>query len=118
MVIVDFLEGRFNWRLKSFEPGLHLQQTPQPRHKKQSDYSENLQSLSSVTAGLTVGAVHSLRAVLFIVRVGNDIVKADFMHTKRTTFPTKMKIGIHLEELKECTEISTFLLSECYPTSM
>ena len=41
-----------------------------------------------------------LRGVLFIVRAGSDIIKTDFMHTKRTNFPTKMKIGIHLEELK------------------
>ena len=41
-----------------------------------------------------------LRDILFIVRAGNDIIKADFMHTIRTTFPTKTKIGIHLEELK------------------
>ena len=41
-----------------------------------------------------------LRGVLFIVRAGSDIIKADFMHTKRTNFPTKMEIGIHLEELK------------------
>ena len=41
-----------------------------------------------------------LRGVLFIVRAGNDIIKADFMHTKRTNLLTKMKIGIHLEELK------------------
>ena len=41
-----------------------------------------------------------LRGVLFIVRAGSDIIKTDFMHTKRTTLPTKMKIGIHLEELK------------------
>ena len=34
------------------------------------------------------------------------------MHTKRTTFPTKMTIGIDLEELKQCTEIETFLLLE------
>ena len=26
--------------------------------------------------------------------------QADFMHNKETTFPTKEKIGIHLEELK------------------
>ena len=46
-------------------------------------HSENLQqSLSSDMAELTVGAVYSLRGVLFIVRAGNDIVKADFMHTK------------------------------------
>ena len=38
--------------------------------------------------------------VLFIVRAGSDIIKADFMHIKRTTFPTKMKTGILLEELK------------------
>ena len=37
------------------------------------------------------------------------------MHTKRTSFLTVMKIGIHLEELKECIEIITFLLSECSP---
>ena len=42
----------------------------------------------------------SLGGVLFIVRAGNDIIKADFVHNKRTTLPTKMKIGIHLEELK------------------
>ena len=41
-----------------------------------------------------------LRGVLFIVRAGSGIIKTDFMHTKRTNFPTKMKIGIHLEELK------------------
>ena len=51
-------------------------------------------------AELTVGVVYSLRGVLFIVRAGNDIVKADFLHTKETTFPTKMKTGIHLEKLK------------------
>ena len=63
--------------------------------------SENLQqSLLSVMAELIVGVVYSLRGVLFIVRAGNDIVKADFMHTRRTTFPTKMKIGIYREELK------------------
>ena len=42
----------------------------------------------------------SLRDVLFIVRAGSDIIKADFMHIKRTTFSTKMKTGILLEELK------------------
>ena len=41
-----------------------------------------------------------LRDVLFIVRAGSDIIKADFMHIKRTTFPTKMKTGILPEELK------------------
>ena len=41
-----------------------------------------------------------LRGVLFIVRAGNDIIKADFMHTRGTIFPSEMKIGIHLEELK------------------
>ena len=41
-----------------------------------------------------------LRDVLFIVRAGSDIITADFMHIKRTTFPTKMKTGILLEELK------------------
>ena len=41
-----------------------------------------------------------LRDVLFIVRAENDIIKVDFMHINRTTFSTKMKIGIHLEELK------------------
>ena len=44
--------------------------------------------------------MNNLRDVLFIVRAGNDIIEVDFMHTKRTTFPTKMKIGRHLEELK------------------
>ena len=34
------------------------------------------------------------------------------MPFKRATFPTEMKIGIHLEELKEFTDIDTFLLSE------
>ena len=37
------------------------------------------------------------------------------MHTKRTNFPTKMKIGIHLEELKQGTEMGKFLLLECSP---
>ena len=55
-----------------------------------------------------------LRGVLFIVRAGNDKIKADFMHTKRTTYPIKMKTGIHLEE-QLCTEIGTFLLLECSP---
>ena len=32
------------------------------------------------------------------------------MPFKRTTFPAKMKIGIHFEELTKCTEIGTFLL--------
>ena len=44
--------------------------------------------------------LNNLRGVSFIVQAGNNIIKADFMHTKRTTFPTKMKIGILLEELK------------------
>ena len=44
--------------------------------------------------------MESTRGVSFIVRAGNDIIKADFMHTKRTNFLTKMKIGMHLEELK------------------
>ena len=56
-----------------------------------------------------------LRGVLFVVRAGNDIIKADFMHTKGTTFPTEMKISIRLEELKECTEIDIFLSLECSP---
>ena len=37
------------------------------------------------------------------------------MHIKRTTFPTGMKIGVHLEELKQYPEIGTFLLLECSP---
>ena len=41
-----------------------------------------------------------LRGILFIVQAGNDIIKVDFMHTKRTNFLTKMKIGKPLEELK------------------
>ena len=41
-----------------------------------------------------------LRDVLFIVRAGSDIIKADFMYIKRITFPTKMKTGMLLEELK------------------
>ena len=48
----------------------------------------------------TISIAKGLRGVLFIVRAGSDIIKTDFMHTKRTNFPTKMKIGIHLEELK------------------
>ena len=44
--------------------------------------------------------LNELRGVLFIVRAGGDIIKAEFMHTKRTNCLTKMKIGIHLEELK------------------
>ena len=35
-----------------------------------------------------------------VVRAGSNIIKADFMHTKRTTLPTKIEIDIHLEELK------------------
>ena len=38
--------------------------------------------------------------VFIIVQAGNDIIKVDIVDTKRTTLPTKMKIGIHLEELK------------------
>ena len=41
-----------------------------------------------------------LRGVLFIVRAGGDIYKAEFMHTKRTNCLTKMKIGINLVKLK------------------
>ena len=41
-----------------------------------------------------------LRGVLFIVRAGGNIIKAEFMHTKTTNCLTKLKIGIHLEELK------------------
>ena len=41
-----------------------------------------------------------LRGVLFIGRAGNDIIKADFIRTKRTSCPTKIKIDIELEELK------------------
>ena len=41
-------------------------------------HSENLQkSLVSVMAELTVGAVYSLRGLLFIVRAGNDIVRGE-----------------------------------------
>ena len=56
-----------------------------------------------------------LRGVSFIVRAGGDIIKAEFIHTKRTNCLTKMKYGIHLEELKQCIEIVTFLLSEYSP---
>ena len=45
-------------------------------------------------------ASKQLRDVLFIVRAGSDIIKADFMHITRTTLPTKMKTGMLLEELK------------------
>ena len=41
-----------------------------------------------------------LRGVLFIIRAGGDIIKAEFMHTKRTNCLTEIKIGIHLEQLK------------------
>ena len=41
-----------------------------------------------------------VKRCFIIVRAGNDIIKADFVHTKRTSLPTKMKIGIRLEELK------------------
>ena len=44
--------------------------------------------------------VKLLRGVLFIVRAGNGIIKTDFMYTNTINFLTKMKIGIHLEELK------------------
>ena len=38
------------------------------------------------------------------------------MHTKIiTTFSTITKIGIELEELKQCTEIGTFSLLDCSP---
>ena len=37
------------------------------------------------------------------------------MHTKRTTFLTKVKTGIHLEELKLGIETVTFLSLECSP---
>ena len=39
-----------------------------------------------------------LRGVLFIVRAGNDIIKSDFIHTKRISFPTKIKIAILSEK--------------------
>ena len=42
----------------------------------------------------------NLRGALFIVRARNNIMKADFMHTIKTTSPTEMKIGIYHEELK------------------
>ena len=35
--------------------------------------------------------------VLFIVRAGNDIIKADFMHTKKTTFLLKWKLAYILK---------------------
>ena len=44
--------------------------------------------------------VELFKRCLFIVQAGSDIIKADLMHIKRTTFPTKMKTGILLEELK------------------
>ena len=53
---------------------------------------ETLRQIASIS--------QDLKGVLFIVRAGSDIIKTDFMHTKRTNFPTKMKIGVHLEELK------------------
>ena len=39
--------------------------------------------------GLGQAALELLRGILFIVRAGNDIIKADFMHTKRTNVLTK-----------------------------
>ena len=42
--------------------------------------------------------IDRLRGVLYIVQAGNDIIKEDFVHTKRTIFPTEMKIGIYFEE--------------------
>ena len=33
--------------------------------------------------------IRYLRGVLFIVRAGGDIIKAEFMHTKRTNCLTK-----------------------------
>ena len=51
-------------------------------------------------AGIGQAVLELLRGVLFIVRAGGDIIKAEFMHTKRTNCLTEMKIGIHLEELK------------------
>ena len=59
------------------------------------------------------GQISLFRGVLIIVRARNNIIKADFMHTKRTAFPSKMKIGIHLGELKYCTKIGAFLVLEC-----
>ena len=44
--------------------------------------------------------LNCLRGVSFIVRAGTDIIKADFIHTKTNTSPTKMKLGVYLEELK------------------
>ena len=45
-------------------------------------------------------AKEQIKRCLFIVRAGNDIIKADFMHSKRSNVLTETKIGIHLEELK------------------
>ena len=53
-----------------------------------------------------------LRRILFIVWAGNDTIKADFVPSKGTTFPTEMKNCMHLEELKWFKEIGTFLLLE------
>ena len=49
---------------------------------------------------MLLGNGEDLRGVLFIVRAGNDIIKSHFIHAKRTSFPAKIIIGIHVEELK------------------
>ena len=56
-----------------------------------------------------------LRGALFIVRARNNIIKADFVHNKKTTFPTKTKIGIHLDELRIRQRNRHPLLLECSP---
>ena len=51
-------------------------------------------------AGIGQAVLELLRGVLFIARAGNEIIKLDFIHTKRTSFPTKIENGIHLEQVK------------------
>ena len=50
--------------------------------------------------GLEVIPGDNIKRCFIYCSRGSDIIKADFMHIKRTTFPTKMKTGILLEELK------------------
>ena len=59
-----------------------------------------LQSCFSSDSFLFYKSVNCQEVFKFFVRELNDKIKTDFIHTKRTTFPTKMKINIRLEELK------------------
>ena len=57
-------------------------------------------TIPRLSSTYALATIKRLRGVLFIVRAGGDIIKEEFMYTKRTNCLTKMKIGIHLEELK------------------